>query len=136
MSKTATKQRTMSGPFELHVINEPDYDHPEPKVNPDDYTGCTADEIATYVEQDQQRLDAYRRGDWYFLRLGVELRVRNRNNWAVWATVGRAYLAGVESDSEQIYIDNELDSLRREAEADAHATYRALKAIFEPTEVK
>lgn len=133
--KQRNDERIMHGKFELIIINEPDYDHEPPRVMAQNYTDCTLEEIAEYCRQDQERVDAYNREEWCYLQLGVELRVQNRMNWAVWTTVGRAYLAGVESDSEQSYINGEIDLLKHEAEADAEATFQALKAIFEPQEV-
>ena len=82
------KERMMHGPFEIVVINEPDYDG----------------------------------DDRCHLELGVELRIDT-------ATVGRAYLGGVESDSEE-YIGATIKELTAEALADAKLTYLALRAHY------
>ena len=125
------QKRTMDGPFEVHVINEPDTDHEPPEVNPDNYKGESADDIAEYIAQDQARLDAYNHGEWCYLTLGVELRIDTAQHCRAWTTVGRAYLSGVESDAEPSFIAECLEDLKAEARLDAKRTHLALCVAFE-----
>lgn len=128
MNRTS-KPRVMFGPFEVVTINQPDEIYNPPEVDASNYTGCTAEETAKYLSQDQSRLDAYNAVEWCYLQLGIELRIQTAANWAVWTTVGRAYLGGVESDSDESYIQAELERLKDEALHDAELVYKALADV-------
>jgi hypothetical protein len=64
------------------------------------YKGCPPEEVARYMAQDQERLDAYNRGDWHMCYVWVALVDEDG------ATVVRSGgLHGVESDAGESYLD-------------------------------
>jgi len=116
--------------FIITVTREPD-EYGELDWLKQDYADCSPEEQAEYKAQDAARLEAYERGDWYLVRVGVEVQVKTATNWAVPPTVGRAYLHGIESDSEESYFLQTEAELLDEALTDARHTYEALSILFE-----
>ena len=89
----------------------------------------TKKEAAKYRAQDQKRLDAYNRGDWYMGFVGCEISATTPTNWACPPLVGRAYLHGIESDSGE-YINQVAEELVLEAEQDARNLQQTLKGAI------
>ena len=95
-------------------------EYPDVSYLEQDYStdkSITKKEAAKYRAQDQKRLDAYNRGDWYMGFVGCEIRAATPTNWACPPLVGRAYLHGIESDSGE-YINQVAEELVTEAEQD------------------
>jgi hypothetical protein len=75
-------------------------------------------EAKKYAEQDRKRLEAYNRGDWHMCYVGCEVFAKTKTNWAQPPMVARAYLHGIESDSEPSYFEQVAAELKHEALAD------------------
>jgi hypothetical protein len=112
--------------IETYRVVDPDK---APEVTADNYTGEPADDIARYLKEDQARYDAWMRGDWEYLGVCVDIRIKTATNWAVPSIVGRASIWGVESDS-GAYLEELAKELRAEAVNDMWRTLEALKATY------
>ena len=118
--------------FKMRVIREVDEPgEPDYLTMTDRYDGVDADQRAEYEAQDAERLAAFTRGDWYYMYVGVELFIPTKQNWAALTRVGRAYLHGIESDSEESYFNEVAKELADEAYDDARCTFEALQGVFQ-----
>lgn len=96
-----------------------------------DYSDCTPEERKLYREQDRKRLESLERGEWWMLQIGVEITCRTAMAWSQPAIVGRAYLSGVESDSDKSHFDEVERELVDEAEIDFSHLKSALRTDTE-----
>lgn len=88
---------------------DPDFSY---LTDPSRYDGCTPTEIAVYTQQDNERLDAIRRGDVW--AEGVIVTAETDDG----TEIARASVWGIESDSDERYFAEVADDLK--AELDAH----------------
>lgn len=91
---------------------------PDSDASPNDYLFQDPD----YREQDQERLDSWRRGDWYFV--GIQARAHVcivRNGVGTTYELTSPGLWGIESDSDASYLQevfaDECDTLRADLAA-------------------
>ncbi len=85
-------------------------------ARPDDYDSTTP-----------ERLEAWHRGDWFYIGIAVEIRQQTIAQWADGGpVVGRASLWAIESDSDPMYFTQTENDLIKEAEADIEALIAAL----------
>lgn len=91
------------------------------------YAGCAPEEIAEYQKQDNERLEAYDRGDWCLIGVCVSIRKQTSSNWANGGLeVGRASVWGIESDCDKEYFaEIEMDMI-----AEAFEEVNRLKAAL------
>lgn len=96
----------------------------------DNYRGLPADEIAKYVDQDLERLAAYRRGDWYMVGIRAVATIWiERPGYRTNYTIKSPGLWGIESDSGEVYLksifDDECATLRADIEAMKNAEFKS-----------
>lgn len=106
-----TIKKWNEGNLQFHVFHEPD-DCPDLSYLEQDYStdkSISKKEAAKYRKQDQERLEAYHRGEWYMTCVGCEISIATAMNWAVPTVIDRAYLGGVESDNGDIPKSHVLD---------------------------
>lgn len=122
-----TIKKWNEGNLQFHVFHEPD-DCPDLSYLEQDYStdkSISKKEAAKYRKQDQERLEAYHRGEWYMTCVGCEISIATAMNWAVPTVIGRAYLGGVESDSGE-YFNQLVTELADEARHDMETLKQAL----------
>lgn len=85
----------------------------------ENYKGLPAAEIAEYVAQDRKRLDAYNRGEWWCVGVYAIAEIEiptTQGGWMIRDEIRSPGLWGIESDSDQSYLDEiaagELEQLR------------------------
>lgn len=66
-------------------------------ANEDNYQGLDPESIATYMQQDRERLDAYERGDWHMVGVIATLTIDG-------SELLTSSLWGIESDSGEEYF--------------------------------
>jgi hypothetical protein len=89
------------------------------------YAGCTAEEIATYVAQDQARLAAYHNDEWHMIGIRCRAEVTiEYPGYRTTYTMESAGLWGIESDSGDDYLASVYDEERAQL-------VEALKAMKE-----
>ena len=127
MNERTVIKQWMEGDLQFTTFTEPDYDADLSYLEQDysSDTSITAEEAAEYRRQDQERLDAYHRDEWYMLMVGCEIQAKTATNWAIPLMVGRAYLHSIESDSGS-YIDEVANDMVEEARHDM----AALKSVL------
>lgn len=107
------------GPYTYHVFKEVDQDADLSWLtDASRYTGCTTEEIADYMQQDEERLSEYDRGSWYMVGVVCEVSIKTKTNWAVDPVIARSSVWGVESDSDTSYFLTLADEQIEEAKQD------------------
>jgi hypothetical protein len=119
---------TLTIPQQVHEITEVrvhvEYDE-EPDVSwllpdADNYRGCTPEEIATYLAQDEARLAAFDRGEWHMI--GVWVSLHDATGTAVLRSPG---LWGIESDADNGYlaevVNDQLSEISGQVDGDLNA---------------
>jgi hypothetical protein len=96
--------------FTVIVTHEYD-DSPDTSYLEQEYEDCTPEEREQYKQQDRERLEALRNGDWYYLGVCVAMKKGSYE-------VGRASVWGIESDSDEGYFTEIEDDLITEAFAE------------------
>lgn len=90
------------------------------------YEGVEDSERAKYEQQDAERMEGFRRGDWYPIGVVVTVRKQTASNWANGGLeVGRASVWGVESDAAE-----HLAEVERETITDALAEVDSLRVAL------
>lgn len=91
-----------------------------------DGDSITPEERARYLAEDHARAEAWRRDEWWYVGVVVEIRQKTATNWAVDPVIGRASIWGVESDSGAAYFGELAEELIGEACLDAVNLARAV----------
>jgi hypothetical protein len=93
------------------------------------YLGCTPDEIAKYVAQDQARLEAYYAKEWCYIGIRAVATIRvYSGRYVTEYTLKSPGVWGIESDSDSSYLDevylDECNVLRADIEAMKQAEFK------------
>lgn len=94
-------------------------------------SGNTEEENRQYAMQDYERVDAYNRDQWWFLGINAEAQVQLNGNLVQTITSGGLW--GIESDSDDSYLQQVGDEQLAELKDQLHAigfTKRAIAAAF------
>lgn len=94
------------------------------------YDGCTAEETATYIAQDKERLKAYRNDEWHYIGIRAVATIWiERPGYRTNYTLESPGLWGIESDSGNAQLDSvyadECATLRADIEAMKLAEFKS-----------
>jgi hypothetical protein len=121
MMKDTILKRT-EGPYTYHVFKEIDEDADllwlTDLTDASQYPGCTTEEIADYIKQDEERLSDYYRGDWCMVGVLCEVSIKTKTNWAIDPVIARSSIWGIESDSDESYFFTVAEEQIEEAKHD------------------
>ncbi len=132
MKDTILKQT--DGPYTYHVYKEIDEDADLSWLTDESrYAGCTPEEIADYVQQDEERLSDYNRGNWSMVGVCCDVSIKTATNWAIDPVVARSSVWGIESDSDESYFLTVAEEQIEEAKQDlANLRAALVSADYQP----
>mgnify|MGYP001558118327 FL=1 len=125
--KNTLLKRTQ-GPLHIHVYTEIDED-PDLSYLQQNYKEDSPKDRQRYLAQDKARLDAYYRGDWHYVGVCCDIRIKTETNWTIPTVIGRSSVWGVESDSGEDYFKDLAEDQIAEAFADIERMKKALATI-------
>lgn len=109
------------GPYVYHITRESDNDTSYTRIE---------DEGPEYAEENRARGEEFRVGVWEYLTIGCEIYIKTDQYWAHPNLIGRAYLHGIESDSDDDYFAQMEEEMIEQAEQDLIRTREALMSAM------